>query len=89
MDERHFDGGKAPHVGAGAIMSGFKIGDLVRISGREIAAAGQILGIIVAWETHECEVEDWAVCARVHWLGVDGTAIAVMNLTSLKRAQNA
>ena len=70
-------------------MNGFDIGDLVRISGREIAAAGQILGIIVAWETHECEVEDWAVCARVHWLGVDGTAIAVMNLTSLKRAQNA
>ena len=71
-------------------MSGFKIGDLVRISGKGVVGPGKILGIIVGWRTEETDSigEPWVSCARVQWTGKTGNKTTV-ELTSLELAQNA
>jgi hypothetical protein len=70
-------------------MSGFKIGDLVRISGKGVVGPGKILGIIVAWMTTDYDNNDeWVSCARVQWTGPTGNR-TVVKLSSLELAQNA
>jgi len=69
-------------------MGGFKIGDLVRISGRGTIGPGKILGIIVGWRTEEADSirEDWISCARVQWTGKTANKTTV-ELSSLELAQ--
>jgi len=68
----------------------FKIGDLVRISGRGVVGSGQILGIIVGWRMEEADfiAEEWITCARVQWTGKTSNQTTV-ELSGLELVQNA
>jgi len=71
-------------------MSEFKIGDLVRISGKGVVGPGKILGIIVGWRTEETDSIGlpWVSCARVQWTGKTANN-TIVELTSLELARNA